>query len=710
MQQTKSELFDVFDFADLSFFYLIAKKNIKFLIITSLLVSMIVSFISLNMEKKYLSEATIVIAADENKIININEAYSTIQDQNRINNLIATLKSDEVINYIVNDEKNQLEFKSLYLKESTNVFSRIFTKKTNIDKDYVKSILTNNFKVKNIRNSDVLVLSFVSSNPKISQLALNNIISSYQRYEVDSKIEITNYANTKVKERLKDLKVQMAIADKNLAQYKKDQNLVDTGNVKELKIKEIQSISNNILNSKQEQQKHENDLTAAKNAEGDMDILLAIKDLNERKEISNIKNNLSSNENNIQSLLLIYTGEHPKVKQAYELKQSLKHQLKHLVEDVIERKAFELSNIKSFIETSKKNLEKAKDELRETEEKEAGMMNFSREVESSRKLYETFLQRLKETNETQNLQISKLSIIEKPSLPKKPFSPKPKQNFIIALFSSLTLFYALIFYREMNSTVIKTPEALDHLNIPQIGVLPTVHDIKKGYHILQNFLEDSESNFSEAIRSSRTIIEAKFKKNKSFLITSSNPSEGKTSYAFNLALSLEKNNKVLFVEADIRRPSVLNSFYKFDQEIFGLGEIISSNASLKETIFTVPGTKLEIITSGAKRFDMSDIVSREQIKKFFDVLKQEYDYLIIDSPPVQPVSDTLILTQASDYNFFVIRSDSSKTLAFMSSIKKIQNVGAKIDGIVINDLDTSKDSYYNYNYNYNYSSRYYNRT
>jgi len=706
MQQTKSELFDVFDFADLSFFYLIAKKNIKFLIITSLLVSMIVSFISLNMEKKYLSEATIVIAADENKIININEAYSTIQDQNRINNLIATLKSDEVINYIVNDEKNQLEFKSLYLKESTNVFSRIFTKKTNIDKDYVKSILTNNFKVKNIRNSDVLVLSFVSSNPKISQLALNNIISSYQRYEVDSKIEITNYANTKVKERLKDLKVQMAIADKNLAQYKKDQNLVDTGNVKELKIKEIQSISNNILNSKQEQQKHENDLTAAKNAEGDMDILLAIKDLNERKEISNIKNNLSSNENNIQSLLLIYTGEHPKVKQAYELKQSLKHQLKHLVEDVIERKAFELSNIKSFIETSKKNLEKAKDELRETEEKEAGMMNFSREVESSRKLYETFLQRLKETNETQNLQISKLSIIEKPSLPKKPFSPKPKQNFIIALFSSLTLFYALIFYREMNSTVIKTPEALDHLNIPQIGVLPTVHDIKKGYHILQNFLEDSESNFSEAIRSSRTIIEAKFKKNKSFLITSSNPSEGKTSYAFNLALSLEKNNKVLFVEADIRRPSVLNSFYKFDQEIFGLGEIISSNASLKETIFTVPGTKLEIITSGAKRFDMSDIVSREQIKKFFDVLKQEYDYLIIDSPPVQPVSDTLILTQASDYNFFVIRSDSSKTLAFMSSIKKIQNVGAKIDGIVINDLDTSKDSYYNYNYNYNYSGYY----
>jgi len=189
-------------------------------------------------------------------------------------------------------------------------------------------------------------------------------------------------------------------------------------------------------------------------------------------------------------------------------------------------------------------------------------------------------------------------------------------------------------------------------------------------------------------------------------VTSSNPSEGKTSYAFNLALSLEKSYKVLFLEADIRRPSVLNSFYKFDKEIFGLGEIISGTAELNSTIFKVPGTNLNIITSGAKRFDMSDVVSKEQLKKFFDILKLEYDYLIIDSPPVQPVSDTLILTQSVDYNLFIVRSDYSRLLSFMSSVKKIQNVGAKIDGIVINDLDTSKDSYYYNYYNYDYSSYY----
>jgi uncharacterized protein involved in exopolysaccharide biosynthesis len=224
---------------------------------------------------------------------------------------------------VVSDEQNQLEFKELYSSVEKNIFKRILSKETIIDKDYIKSILSNNFIVKNVPRSDVLLLSFVSNNPKVSQLALKNIIDSYQRYEVDSKIQITNYANIKITERLKELAIQMDIADKKLAKYKKENNLVDTGNVKELIIKEIQSISNNILKSKQEIQKHENDLISVKAANGDVDILLAIKDLNERKEITNIKNNLSANKNNIQSLLLVYTPKHPKVTQANTLNISL---------------------------------------------------------------------------------------------------------------------------------------------------------------------------------------------------------------------------------------------------------------------------------------------------------------------------------------------------------------------------------------------------
>jgi len=682
------------------YYLIVAKRNFLNIFIISLLIGFLAILVSLNIEKQFISTATIVIAPDENKIISIEEAYSIDSQQNRINNQIAILKSDEVIDYIVNDTKNQIEFSNLYSAVKGNIIDRLFKKKIEFNKEFLISIFKDNFKVKNISRSDVLQLSFVSTDPKISQLALKNIIDSYQRYEIDSKIQITTYANTKITERLSEITKQMDISEQKLSEYKKANKLVDTGNVKELKIKEIQSISSRILDANQSLQEQQSDLLAIKVAEGDTDALLAIKDLNNRDEIININNSLSANENNIESLLLIYQEKHPKVKQAYDQNVSLENQLKKILNETIEKKAFELGNLQTFIKLQESALEKATSELQDIEEKEAGMMKYVREVESSRKLYETFLQRVKETNESQNLQVSKLKIIETPTFNPQQISPNILQNFLFAFLLSAFTVYFLVYYKEINSAIITTPDILNKIDIDQIGIIPKVQDLKRGYHLLQYFLEEPNSTFSESIRSVRTIIESKYKKNKTYLITSSNPSEGKTTFSFNLALSLEKTNKVLFIEADIRRPSVLNGFYKIDKQLLGLGDLISNNATINECISKVPGTNLEIITSGEKRFDLSDIVTKEQITKFFDLLKLNYDYLIVDSPPIQPVSDTLILVQASDYNFFVLRSEQSRNAAFLSSLKKIQSVNSKINGTIINDLDISKDSYYNYYYNY----------
>ena len=216
-----------------------------------------------------------------------------------------------------------MQFKNLYSENKINFLNRIIKNKI-VDKNFfnfLKNILTKNFTVKNLPRSDVLELSFVSNNPKISQLALVSIIDSYQRYEIDSKIKITNYANKKISERLKELVLQMDLAQKKLSDYKKENRLVDTGNVKELKINEIQSISKRIVEAKKKYQEQQNDLLSIKVADGDVDALLAIEDLRSREEISTIKSSLNLNESNIQSLSLIYTDQHPKIKQAIELNE-----------------------------------------------------------------------------------------------------------------------------------------------------------------------------------------------------------------------------------------------------------------------------------------------------------------------------------------------------------------------------------------------------
>ena len=176
---------------------------------------------------------------------------------------------------------------------------------------------------------------------------------------------------------------------------------------------------------------------------------------------------------------LIYTDQHPKIIQANDLNENLKLQLKDILDENIQQKAFELSNLDNFIKLSEEELQNATDELRVIEEKQAGMLKFSREVDSSRKLYESFLERVKETNEAQNLQVSRLKVIETPNLPSSPFSPQPTKNFILAFIISFLGVYGLLYFREMNSSVIKSPEAIDSLNIPQVGILPRVEKLKR---------------------------------------------------------------------------------------------------------------------------------------------------------------------------------------------------------------------------------------
>ena len=698
------------DYIDLDPIFLLSilKRYIIYLIIFASLVSSLVLIYTLNLDKKYKSQAKIVIERDENNIVNIQEYSNMVSSSNRMNNQIALFKSDQVLEYIISNKKNYQQFINFFSENNQNFVQKILKKKKKFNVKSLKSTISSNLGIKNVKNSDILILSFQSTNPSVAKLALEQIIDSYQRYEIDSNIQVTSYANEKISDRLNILVGQMDIAQKKLSIYKKDNELVDTGNVKQLKINEINSISARIINAKQEYQDQQNDLLSIKVAEGDMDALLAIKDLRSRGDISNIKNILNANESNIQSLSLIYTEEHPKIIQALNQKKNLEKQLKNILDENIQQKAFELSNLDNFLKLSEKEMQKVTDELRITEEKESGMLKFTRELESSQKLYESFLQRVKETNEAQNLQVSKLKIIELPSLPGSHFYPNPKKNFIIAFFLSIIFGYALFFFKEINLTALKNTEVIDSLNILQLGILPRVGKIKNGTDILQMFTSDKESHFAESIRSARTVLESKFNKHKSFLITSSNPSEGKTTFAFNLALSLEKANKVLFIEGDLRRPTVLTRFVGFEGKKFGLSEIISGTAEFQEVIHEIPGTKLNIITAGEVKVDLSDVVTKDQLKKFFDTLKIEYDFIIIDSPPVQPVSDTLLLVQAVDYNFFIIRSEQTKTGSLMSSVKKIKNVGAKIDGIILNDVDTTSGGY-GYGYGYGYGGYSYNK-
>ncbi len=694
-----------------SYLWQVFLKNKKDIFLLPCIFALLVFLVSLNIEKKYSSTSTLLIKPEENKkTVNIEEVYSQDNQVNRINNQIAILKSEEVIEAILRNNNLVVKFNEIVSTSDVPFYNRILNKKIIFNETNIKKYFRDNFRVSNIPRSDILEISFVSTHPKIAQLALNSIIDSYQKYEIDSKVKITAYANQKITERLKELNEQMNEAQLKLVSYKKTNGLVDTGSVKEIKIFEIQSLSKRIQDTEKSILENESDISAIKLANGNVDQLIAIRDLATRDEVKNIKNLLSANQSNIASLRLVYTENHPKLIQALELEKSQKEQLKTILNENAQLKTVELNNLKSFLVASKKNLDNTTKEFRELEDKESGMLNFQREVESNQKLYESFLQRVKETNETQNLQVSNIQLIEMPNVPIIPISPNLLKNSVSAYLMSLFAVFCIVLYRSLRFETIVGIAELNTLNKSTMGYLPRVRNIKKGFHLLQNYIEDSESGFSESIRMLRTSIVSKFKKHTTILITSGSPGDGKTTVAFNLALSLENHHKVLIIEADTKRPSVVKAFYKFEEKgNLGFSDLITNQARFEETIVRVPGTNLDLVTAGENRIDITDAATTEQLKSFFTTLASIYDYVIVDSPPVLPVADTLVIGQAVDYTLFVVRSEVTKIMSTMNSVDRLKDVGNNIDAFVLNDFDRSKDADYYGNYydydNYRYSNR-----
>ena len=703
---------------NLGHYWIIFLKYKRLLIIAPIFFGLLGFFVSLNLNPIFQSQATLVIEESTKNIVNIEEVYGGdtrggLRSLNYINNQIQILESDEVIGTLIKDEEIKSKIEIMYKKLPNNFLSKnssflnFFKKKENdINKIDIKKYVKKNLIVSQVRNSDVVNIMIKSGNAELAKFLLEEVINSYLKYDVDTKVKVTNYANAQINVRLSKLLEQMEVAERRLLDYKKENNLIDIGDIKQLKIDQIKSVSKRIIDANRDLQKKQNDLTAIKLADGNVEELLAIADLRSKKEVDAIRTNINATNDNIEALQIIYKDEHPKVKKVLKTKKNLDKRLKEILDENIAAAAYELANLKGFISISEEELEGAKFELQDLEEKDVALKQFVREVETNNKIYETFLQRMKETNEVKELQSSNVRIIQNALLPLSPISPNIPKITMLFYFISFASIFTLLIYFEFNSNAVIEPSNLDTLNIPVLATLPAVKNIAKGYHLSQMFLEDINSEFSESIRTLRTLLVAKFQKNKSILISSTYSGEGKTTISLNTALAFSKIGKVLMVETDIRRPSVLNKTTQGEEAPkVGFSDIIQGGVNLSECIMKLPGSEIEVMTSGTRRSDLTDLTTTKKLKDFFDVLKSKYDYLIIDTPPIQPVSDTLFISQATDHNLLIVRANVTKMVGIKSVIKKLNNVKVKVDGLVFNDLDTSKASYYGY---YQYGG-YYNK-
>lgn len=219
-------------------------------------------------------------------------------------------------------------------------------------------------------------------------------------------------------------------------------------------------------------------------------------------------------------------------------------------------------------------------------------------------------------------------------------------------------------------------------------------------------VKDPRAPISEAYRSLRTNIQfSSFdEKLKVIMVTSAGPGEGKSITSANLAVIMaQSGNKTLLVDCDQRKPSMHKIFQI--SNIYGLSNLLAGEISTECAIIESDIDNLQILTSGVKPPNPSELLSSKKMNLFIDSLRNEYDYIILDTPPVLAVTDAQVISKYSDGCLLVVSSGEAEKEAVIKSKEALEKVNSKILGVVLNKMRVNSKGYYSTYYCYDYQDK-----
>ncbi|MBN8550537.1 MAG: polysaccharide biosynthesis tyrosine autokinase [Deltaproteobacteria bacterium] len=377
----------------------------------------------------------------------------------------------------------------------------------------------------------------------------------------------------------------------------------------------------------------------------------------------------------------------------------------------------------------KEELDQQKSRTFELSKKEVQYNVLNRELTSSRDLLENVLKQMKETSLAVESNSSNVSIVDYASVPKSPSFPRKKLVVLVGLLVGIGAGLTLGFLINYLDNTIRTPEQLaDQLALPSLGVVPSfaLENLPSvpggpeqargastrpglGKEIIR--IEESDSAMplvyvqapkslaAEAYRTIRTgiLMSRAGEPPRTILVSSAQSSEGKTTSSVNLAACLASaGGRVVLIDADLRRPSICKHF-GLDPHLPGLVEVITGQRALHEVYLKEKIRRVTLIPSGAIPPNPAELLGSLEMASLIDQLASEFDYVLIDSPPVLPVTDSVILSRYVDGVVLVIKGASTPRRVVTDARNRLKAVGANILGAVLNDVDVTGGDYYYYN-------------
>lgn len=552
-----------------------------------------------------------------------------------------------------------------------------------------------NLSVSREGKSNVIQIRTETVDAELSMMLASTIASEYINAQLERRQEAARQATAWIEDRLELLASELDAAEAAGVKYRTESLILDGSSLQTI----LQQVADFSLKAAEAQA----ELALAKASLEHLEGLLA------EGGIEHVGKQLDSsllNALNAQRVDLIiddgawardFDEDHPTRRKISRALSVIDAQVAQEVERILSQRRGEVQLARAREASIRNSLEEMEARVVSISTNAIGMEKLERKIEASRQAHEELLNRLIETRSQELLQKPDARVIEQAKIAGGPSAPRPKLITFLGGMIGLTIGFVLIFIREMSAVTFRTAEEIEKetggtvlASIPQNDF----GDLNKTY---LRVVEKPQGMFAERMRQLCTSVLALGPKEKSqvMLIASSTPSEGKSTIALILAALIAKAGKsVIVADFDLRRSYLQEQFqWQIDR---GLEHYLKRQCDLDQAVYSAPNMHFDVLAPLKPSGELVDLMTEEKLEKMVGQLREEYDFVIIDSPPLVPVSDSLILAQLVDSVLFVVRWNETprdmvkKALAMLNIARSIPV------RLVLNMVDpqADQDEYY----------------